>query len=155
MKHSIYIHIPFCCHRCNYCDFVTTIGKQEYIPAYVDALINEFRIVNKKSDTFPVHSIYFGGGTPSLISVSQYKKLLDTLKSQYLLTEDCEICLESNPGTLSSEYLFGLKNLGFTRISMGVQSTNPFDLKRLDRIHTIKDVLNNVLPEVCSNNASK
>lgn len=144
MKHSIYIHIPFCRHRCNYCDFVTTAGEQAYIPVYVDALNKEFRVVNNKNNRIWVHSIYFGGGTPSLISVSQYKKLLDTIKSHYLLTEDCEICLEANPGTLSAKYLAGLKSLGFNRISIGVQSTDPFDLKRLDRIHTIEDVLRNI-----------
>jgi len=143
MNHSIYIHIPFCRHRCNYCDFVTTAGKQAYIPAYVDALKKEFRVVSDESHALRVHSIYFGGGTPSLISISQFKILLDSLKSHYFMTEDCEICLEANPGTLSSEYLFGLKNLGFNRISIGVQSTDPFDLKRLDRIHTLEEVLIN------------
>ena len=154
MNHSIYIHIPFCRHRCNYCDFVTTAGKQAYIPAYVDALKKEFRVVSDVSHELRVHSIYFGGGTPSLLSISQYKKLLDSLKSHFFMTEDCEISLEANPGTLSSEYLLGLKNLGINRISIGVQSTDPFDLKRLDRIHTNEEVLiiNNSIRKAGLNN---
>ncbi len=91
-----------------------------------------------------MHSIYFGGGTPSILTIPQFQKLLNSIKSLYLITEDCEICLEANPGTITPEYIFALKNLGFTRISMGVQSTNPWDLKRLERIHNIENILTNI-----------
>jgi len=144
MCHSIYIHIPFCHHRCNYCDFATNVGRAELIPGYVEALTQEFRVVSKNVGEINVHSIYFGGGTPSILSIHQYKKLLVSLKSQFLIKKNCEICLEANPGTLSKEYLSGLKDLGFNRISMGVQSTNPSDLNRLERIHDLEDVLLNI-----------
>jgi len=141
MNYSLYVHIPFCKHRCHYCDFNTYAGKAALIPAYVDALIKEFRIVSDQNEGLSVHSVYFGGGTPSLIPISLYQKLFKTIKACFMLTDDCEISLESNPATLSFDYLMGLSDIGFNRISMGVQSTDSFDLARLDRIHTINDVL--------------
>lgn len=144
MNHSVYLHIPFCVHRCNYCDFVTSATRQAYIPAYLQALNHEIRIVSDRLKPLQIHSIYFGGGTPSIVPISQYKVFINTLKTHFHVTENCEICLEANPGTLSTEYLSGLQNLGFNRISVGVQSTNPFDLKRLGRIHSIEDILTNM-----------
>lgn len=141
MNYSLYVHIPFCKHRCHYCDFNTYAGKETLIPTYVDALIKEIRIVSGQRVGLPVHSVYFGGGTPSLVPVSLYQKLFKVIKSRFALTNDCEISLESNPGTLSFDYLSGLRTAGFNRISMGVQSTDSFDLVRLDRIHDINDVL--------------
>ena len=141
MNYSIYVHIPFCKHRCHYCDFNTYAGKESLIPDYVGALIEEFRIVTGQKEGFPVHSIYFGGGTPSLIPINFYQNLFKVIEANFTLTDDCEISLESNPGTLSIEYLSGLREVGFNRISMGVQSTDTFDLTRLDRIHDINDVL--------------
>jgi len=114
------------------------------IPGYVEALNHEFRVVYKQVGLLPVHSVYFGGGTPSILSVLQYRTILDCIKKIFLLTENCEICLEANPGTLTNDYLIGLNDLGFNRISMGVQSTNPFDLMRLERIHDLEDILQNV-----------
>ena len=144
MTYSLYFHVPFCQRRCHYCDFYTTTGNDGLIPNYVDALINEFRIAIKGSDKLPVHSIYFGGGTPSLISALGYEKLIAALSTAFIVTDDCEISLEANPGTLSFDYLHHLYDLGFNRISLGVQSTDSFDLQRLDRIHTIDAVLSSV-----------
>lgn len=141
MNHSLYFHIPFCEHRCHYCDFNTFTGKESLIPPYIDALNDEFRIVTSKKPKLDIHSIYFGGGTPSLIPISHYKKLFTTIKASSVLTTDSEISLEANPGTLSLEYLEGLIEVGFNRISIGVQSTDSFDLSRLDRTHSIEDVL--------------
>ena len=114
------------------------------IPAYVDALIKEFRVVINNQSDMTIDTIYFGGGTPSLISAAGYEKLLTELDTVFLLTENCEISLEANPGTISLDYLERLNNLGFNRISLGVQSTDTFDLLRLDRIHDIDDVLSSV-----------
>jgi oxygen-independent coproporphyrinogen-3 oxidase len=144
MNHSIYIHIPFCLHRCNYCDFATTEGLLKYIPDYVQALIEEFRIVSNQKITNQIHSIYFGGGTPSLLTILQIQALLRSLKSSFYILDDCEITFEANPGTLTPKYLNGLKDLGITRISMGVQSTNLWDLERLDRIHRVEDIIENI-----------
>ena len=140
MLYSIYIHIPFCQRRCNYCDFVTYAGMGQWMPAYMNSLIDEFRIANLHSYKIPIHSIYFGGGTPSLLPIRAYEKILITLSKLFEMTEDCEISIEANPGTLTYEYLMGLKKLGFNRISLGVQSMQALDLKRLERIHTIDDI---------------
>jgi oxygen-independent coproporphyrinogen-3 oxidase len=91
-----------------------------------------------------VHSIYFGGGTPSLIPSTAYEQILKTLDDQFELTPDCEISLEANPGTITEVYLNDLFSLGINRLSLGVQSTDSFDLVRLDRIHTLDDVLDGV-----------
>ena len=141
MNYSLYVHIPFCKHRCHYCDFNTYAGKESLIPGYVDALIAEIRIVNNYFNDINLHTIYFGGGTPSLISQSEYQKLFECINAKFSLTSDCEISLEANPGTISWPYLVNLRSIGFTRVSFGVQSTNSIDLPRLDRIHNIDDIL--------------
>jgi len=142
--YSAYIHIPFCKHRCHYCDFNTTTGMIAVIPDYITAVGREFRIVSSKTQQLTLHSVYFGGGTPSLVPAQCYEALLNVVFEQYNITEDCEITLEANPGTLTIQYLNDLQRLGINRISIGVQSTDSFDLLRLDRIHTIDDILNSM-----------
>jgi oxygen-independent coproporphyrinogen-3 oxidase len=144
MEYSIYLHIPFCRHRCHYCDFNTFAGMERYIPEYIDALIKEFRIVINQKPNLKINSIYFGGGTPSLIPSQLYKALFSELKQLVSLSDDCEISLEANPGTLDLPYLAKLREIGFNRISLGAQSTDTFDLVRLDRIHSIEDILSSV-----------
>ncbi|MFN2304691.1 MAG: radical SAM family heme chaperone HemW [Anaerolineales bacterium] len=144
MNYSVYIHVPFCKHRCHYCDFVTYAGMERLIPDYFDALIKEMQVVLQNSPHLKIQSIYFGGGTPSIVPIVSYQKLFEALLSLSNLSEDCEISLEANPGTLNVKYLEELKRLGFNRLSLGVQSTNNLELLRLDRIHTVDDVLNSV-----------
>lgn len=144
MIYSAYVHIPFCTHRCNYCDFNTFAGMEKVIPDYVSALVEEIRIVGREKTNISLHSIYFGGGTPSLISIDLYERILSTYRKEFDLREDCEITIEANPGTLTFNYLRGLRNLGVNRLSIGVQSTDTFDLIRLDRSHNINDILNSV-----------
>jgi oxygen-independent coproporphyrinogen III oxidase len=144
MNHSLYVHIPFCKHRCHYCDFNTYAGKESLIPGYVDALIQELRIASVYLAEEPVHSIYFGGGTPSLVAIKHYEELFKAIDQSFTLTDEIEISIEVNPGTLTRSYLDSLQKLGFNRISIGVQSTNSFDLTRLDRIHNINDILEGV-----------
>lgn len=142
--YSLYFHVPFCQRRCHYCDFYTTTGNNDLIPGYLQALIKEFRIVSHGIETIPVHSIYFGGGTPSLIPASGYEQLISALSSTFDILDDCEISLEANPGTVTPAYLRRLHDLGFNRISLGIQSTDSFDLQRLDRIHSVDEVLSSV-----------
>lgn len=144
MNQSLYIHIPFCKHRCHYCDFNTYTGKEMLIPGYVEALIKELRIDSLICFGKSIQTIYFGGGTPSLISLQYYKNLFLAIRNLYTLTGDCEISLEANPGTISLDYLNGLREVGFNRISIGVQSTNYIDLQRLARIHHVEDVLTSI-----------
>ncbi len=141
VTYSLYIHVPFCKHRCYYCDFITFSGKESVIPAYVDALIREFRVVTNNSRSITVHSIYFGGGTPSLISALLFEKILDAISDLFDLCENCEITIEANPGSLTHNYLKELVQLGVNRLSLGVQSTDPIELRKLDRVHDVSDTL--------------
>jgi len=153
MNYSLYLHIPFCTHRCAYCDFNTYAGQEEMIPAYVDALCKEIEYVGSR---FPspagrgmpegqgegeVHTIFFGGGTPSLLSPHQFDSIFKSLRSSFALIEDAEITIEANPGTVSYENLLEFRKIGINRISFGVQSTNMEELRMLERTHDFFDVI--------------
>jgi oxygen-independent coproporphyrinogen-3 oxidase len=144
MSYSIYLHVPFCKRRCHYCDFNTYAGKETLLPAYINSLIEEIRIVNRENQGLPVHSIYFGGGTPSIVPINLFQNVFNILQKEFSLAGDCEISLEANPGTLNLDYLKDLKDVGFNRISIGAQSMIESDLARLDRIHVIKDIIESV-----------
>jgi oxygen-independent coproporphyrinogen-3 oxidase len=143
---SLYLHIPFCTHRCAYCDFNTYAGQEEMIPAYVDALCKEIEFVelNCRQRQLPsptVHTIFFGGGTPSLLSPLQFASIFKRLRTSFPLTEDAEVTIEANPGTVTYEALSQLHEIGINRISFGVQSANVFELKMLERAHSFFDVI--------------
>ncbi len=153
--HALYLHIPFCQHRCAYCDFTTYAGQDDKIPAYVDALIREIELVANSErrhndsgtvDKEPItaKSIFFGGGTPSLLASNQLASIMDALHANFNLVPDAEISLEANPGTVSAEYLQELHEIGFNRISFGVQSAHPDDLLLLERIHDFWGVIETV-----------
>jgi oxygen-independent coproporphyrinogen-3 oxidase len=143
MLYSLYIHVPFCTHRCAYCDFNTYAGQEALIPAYVDALIHEINFIRQQltNDRLPISTIFFGGGTPSLLSPPQFDSLLHSIRSAFVLTATPEITIEANPGTCSFAQLQELRSLGINRISFGVQSSNPFELRMLERTHTFFDVI--------------
>jgi len=144
-SHSVYIHIPFCRHRCAYCDFNTYAGLGYLIPDYVYALQREIQILTQSaSKRFPVHTIYFGGGTPSLLPVSEVAKILHTLEACFDLAPNAEISLEANPGTLSFSYLHDLRAVGINRLSIGMQSAHPRELAFLERLHRFDDILESV-----------
>ena len=141
--YALYLHLPFCQHRCAYCDFTTYAGQDDKIPAYVDALIREIELVaGKKKMT--AKSIFFGGGTPSLLAPNQLASVMDALRANFSLVSDVEISLEANPGTVTAEYLYKLREIGFNRISFGVQSAHPDDLLLLERIHDFLEVIQTV-----------
>ena len=147
MSYSLYFHIPFCSHRCAYCDFNTYAGQERLIPAYVEALCNEVRrVAASQPGRLPVHTIFFGGGTPSLLSPAQFEQILGTARDLFDLSDlsDLETSLEANPGTVTLDSLRGLRRAGFNRISFGVQSFHPGELRQLERIHDPFDVLNAV-----------
>jgi len=142
---SLYLHIPFCTHRCGYCDFNTYAGLEDLIPAYVDALIAEARYFsNAAGEQLPVHTIFFGGGTPSLLPVAKIEQTLDALYQSFTLAADVEISLEANPGTLNLDYLRGLRQAGVNRLSLGVQSASPQELIVLERQHDFDAVIQSV-----------
>ena len=146
--YSLYFHIPFCSHRCAYCDFNTYAGQEELIPAYVDALCKEIRFVGARLPSpirgraeGEVHTIFFGGGTPSLLTPTQFESVFEAIRDSYTLTEDAEISIEANPGTVSEEDLCELRKIGINRISYGVQSANTEELRMLERAHDFFDVI--------------
>src|SRR5512133_2430648 len=141
---SLYFHIPFCAHRCAYCDFNTYAGQEDSIPAYVDALRNEIKAVGESASRLSVGTIFFGGGTPSLLTAAQYRDIFQSIRAYFDVSPEAEISLEANPGTVSAEYLRQLREVGFNRISYGVQSANPEELRMLERIHNFSDVVDAV-----------
>ncbi|MBO4747293.1 MAG: radical SAM family heme chaperone HemW [Clostridiales bacterium] len=135
---SVYIHIPFCVRKCAYCDFLSFPSCLNRIDEYVDAVCKEAKLGKKwfgKEDAEPLQTIFFGGGTPSLLSPFQVGKILDTLRDVYGISEDCEITLEANPGTIDEEKLSGFKKAGINRLSLGIQSLDDSVLQTLGRIH--------------------
>jgi oxygen-independent coproporphyrinogen-3 oxidase len=142
--YSLYLHIPFCRHRCAYCDFNTYAGQEESLPAYVNALCNELSFIGNNAPEKPtLHTIFFGGGTPSLLSPRQFEAVLKTISDHFALL-DLETTIEANPGTVSKTDLRDLRSLGINRISFGVQSANPEELRMLERAHSYFDVINAV-----------
>ncbi len=143
--YSVYIHIPFCRHRCAYCDFNTYAGLENLIPEYVDAIQHEIQFLTQSAnERFRVHTIFFGGGTPSLLPAFFIAKILHTLDANFELVPDAEVSLEANPGTLSQSYLHDLRSAGINRLSLGMQSAHPRELAFLERLHRFDDVLESV-----------
>ena len=140
-NHSVYLHIPFCRARCGYCDFNTTAGMMLHIPAYVEALTREMRSVGGRSgETVRVHTLFFGGGTPSLLPPKSVERILTTAREVFAVLPEAEITLEANPGTVSREGLAALRAAGVNRLSLGMQSAHAEDLQLLQRGHTAEDV---------------
>jgi len=136
MATSIYLHIPFCTTRCGYCDFNTYAGLNHFIPQYVQALVKELQFYPKNlNEPVAVHTIYFGGGTPSLLTPEAFGEILPVIRDHYDVLPDAEITLEANPGSVSAEYLLQLHELGFNRISFGMQSAHATELALLNRKH--------------------
>lgn len=136
---SLYIHIPFCLAKCRYCDFPSIAVKNDTYPAYVSALCKEINLRHQQASLLKADTVYFGGGTPSLLSVNSIATILTTLKTSYDLSPDAEITLEANPGTVDLPKLQALRKIGINRLSFGVQATQDFLLKLLGRIHTLAD----------------
>ncbi len=131
---AIYIHIPFCKQRCRYCDFITYANKENMLPDYVDALQKE--ILCSPYQVGNAQSLYFGGGTPSLLSVEQLGLILEAVDKRFGIADKAEITLEANPGAFDEGYFPHIRKLGVNRLSMGVQSLEDEELAILGRIHT-------------------
>ena len=129
---GLYIHIPFCRGRCAYCDFATTVGLDALRPRYVLALHAEIERVPRG---IAVASVYFGGGTPSLLAVTEVSTILDAVAGQTALAASAEITLEANPGDLDASRLRGLRSAGINRLSVGVQSFDDGQLRQIGRRH--------------------
>ena len=139
---SLYIHIPFCRHRCSYCDFNTYAGLEGLIPKYMASLQQEVAWAGQAAgEKLPVHTIFLGGGTPSLIPAHDLALLLETCDQYFAVQPGAEISLEANPGTVTLASLKDLRQAGFNRISLGMQSANAIDLALLERQHDTLDVI--------------
>jgi oxygen-independent coproporphyrinogen-3 oxidase len=143
---SLYIHIPFCRRRCSYCDFNTYAGLEGLITDYVTALCREIDRLGsaaqaRLSARLPVHTVFLGGGTPSLLPLAELERIFRAVQRAFDLSPAAEISLEANPGTLDPASLQGLRELGVNRLSLGMQSAHPAELELLGRIHTYPDVI--------------
>ncbi|MCX8063369.1 MAG: radical SAM family heme chaperone HemW, partial [Anaerolineales bacterium] len=147
MKVSVYLHFPFCVQRCSYCDFNTYSGLDELIPLYVQSLCKEIEFIGENLPEAyykKIHTLYFGGGTPSLLSAEALERILVSLEQNFGFGDNIEISLEANPGTLSLEKLRAYVSLGINRISLGFQSANEHELRLLGRVHSVADVVQSV-----------
>ena len=135
---SLYVHIPFCQSKCYYCSFNSYAGMDWLIPDYVRALVREIRCRGRGEE---VGTVYFGGGTPSLLNGVQVGEVLAACASAFSMSSDAEISVEANPGTISSQYLAQLRELGVNRLSLGVQSFDDGALAVLGRGHSAAEAV--------------
>jgi oxygen-independent coproporphyrinogen-3 oxidase len=144
-KLGIYIHVPFCVSKCRYCDFYSlSSGNDAVFASYRDALTRHFSLMAKRASDYVVDSIYFGGGTPSLLPHAVLCEILQAVKQNFKVTTDCEVTLETNPKTTTAAALSALRAAGFNRLSIGCQSACDDELKMLGRIHTFSDYVETV-----------
>ena len=132
---EIYIHIPFCVKKCDYCDFLSAPADLETKEKYVEALINEIKLNKNKMSEYVVDTVFIGGGTPSLLEENQISKIMSVLRDNCNMSENPEITIECNPGTITEIKLLEYKKSGINRISFGLQSANDEELKSIGRIH--------------------
>lgn len=154
---GIYIHIPFCLSKCSYCDFNSVaLQNSKQIAQYLNALEKDAEFSSTQARGYVVKSIYFGGGTPSLLSGREVLRFMNKLIQQYKIDKFAELTIEINPGSVSYQKLIQYKEAGINRISMGVQSFNDKYLRRLGRLHTNRDVFTalDLLKKVGFNNIS-
>lgn len=138
---SLYLHIPFCVRKCLYCDFLSGPQSADVQEQYVEALCREIQETSPEYREYQVVSVFIGGGTPSVLLPEQTIRIMETLKSCFILTNTCEISMEMNPGTVTPEKMNAYRACGINRISIGLQSANDGELKALGRIHTCADFL--------------
>jgi oxygen-independent coproporphyrinogen III oxidase len=139
MTAGIYIHIPFCKTRCSYCDFATGIYETEIASRYVEAVVQEITSSRYKSEG--VDTIYFGGGTPSMLSPAQIERILITVKQCFNVTPSAEVTMEINPGSVTESKLIEFKSAGVNRASFGAQTFDDQELAKLGRSHSSEETL--------------
>ncbi|MBQ3145760.1 MAG: oxygen-independent coproporphyrinogen III oxidase [Clostridia bacterium] len=140
-KLGLYIHIPFCKRKCYYCDFVSFSGKEKLIEQYINSLKQEIKKCKINKEEYQVKTIYFGGGTPSFINSSYITDIIKELKQKFNISENAEITIEINPGTVDEQKLKDYYNAGINRISFGLQTTKSELLKLVGRIHSYSSFL--------------
>lgn len=148
----LYIHIPFCVRKCDYCDFLSFPAskcgnnREEQTMTYkkyIDALIKDIEVSSSEFKDRAITSIFIGGGTPSILPINEMDRLFKALHNHFAFAKEIEFTVECNPGTLTEEKLFCYKNSGVNRLSIGLQSANDNELKRLGRIHNYQEFVAN------------
>lgn len=140
-KLGLYIHIPFCQKKCNYCDFLSAPANKQVQIAYMDILQKEIKEKSIEYKEYCVDTVFIGGGTPTCVPYETIVHTMNTVKASFFLTDDCEITMECNPGTVTKEALENYRTAGINRLSIGLQSTDNAILKELGRIHTFEQFL--------------
>lgn len=140
---ELYLHIPFCVKKCDYCDFLSAPADEKTQNHYMGALLKEIRYYARQCQDYEVTTIYIGGGTPSWLQESYMELIMKQIQVSYQLCPEAEITIECNPGTLNKEKLFAYKKVGINRLSIGLQSTMNDELQELGRIHTYEQFLHN------------
>lgn len=141
-KMELYVHIPFCIQKCNYCDFCSFQASKETIDTYMNQLLREIRFWGKRLDETVISTVFIGGGTPSCIDAEYIRCLCECIKEQFALKQNAEISMEVNPGTVDDKKMETYYHSGINRLSFGLQSTREEELRYLGRIHTYEDFLN-------------
>ena len=144
MHYQLYIHFPFCKRKCYYCDFCSFACNENSIPKYLSYLKKELTLLAKKQGNITLSTIFFGGGTPSLIPEENLLELMEHIKTLFILSKDIEVTIEANPGTVSLTWLLTGYKSGINRISFGMQAMQSNLLKIIGRIHNKEDVVNSV-----------
>ena len=139
-KLGIYIHIPFCRSKCDYCDFYSLAGREDRMDAYQKALLAHIRETAPLAQGIPVDTVYFGGGTPSWYGARRIQELLSALSKLFQVEKDAEITVEANPGSVDLRALRRLRKAGVNRLSLGMQSGCPQELESVHRPHTVRQV---------------
>ena len=137
---ELYVHIPFCVRKCQYCDFLSGPSDEETKDRYIEALLKEIRAAEHTED-YEIVSVFIGGGTPSALKAEAIASIMRTLQEQFFFCEDAEVTIEANPGTVDLEKLTIYRNVGINRLSLGLQSTDAEQLKLLGRIHSYEEFL--------------
>lgn len=141
-KLGLYIHIPFCVRKCNYCDFCSFASLDEDVKErYIEKICSEIRSYRGKTENYQIASIFFGGGTPSLLSPDMFYQITEALRETFSLDQSVEFTVEANPKTITREKLSTMISCGVNRLSIGLQSIHVNELKSLGRIHTFQDFL--------------
>lgn len=132
---EIYIHIPFCVKKCDYCDFLSMSAENDTIKTYISALINEIKLSKNRMKGYLVDTVFIGGGTPSILEEKYIDRIMEVLRENCNMDENAEITIECNPGTVDKNKLNSFRRAGINRISFGLQSANDDELRSIGRIH--------------------
>ena len=137
---GLYLHIPYCLHKCGYCDFNSHNINEAEMGSYVRALLMEMEQAAKNAKDRRINTIFFGGGTPTTLPFADLAHILESCRKEFQVDPEAEITCEANPATIPQTDLTQLREAGFNRLSIGVQSFDPDELKRLERVHSVDEI---------------